>query len=184
MLPQRTGDDQALRGGELLQHPPVQVDVRERRIAERDVRADRAGEVGQHIGAHDRRSVGESGQLEVALDRRDGLRVPLHEGGARRAARERLDPERARSGEQIQHVAVGQHRREDAEEGLADPVGRRARPIAGRHDQPAALRDPGDDPHLGERVAAPERLDRDGEPGMLGQLKVGIRGENGDVPDP
>ena len=75
-----------------------------------------------------------------------GGAVGLDEGHARRAARERLEPHRARAGEEVEH-ARAVDRPDQVERGLADAVARRARAQALRRGDPGAALRAGDDPH-------------------------------------
>ena len=73
---------------------------------------------------HDPRPLaGEPGPGEVGGDDRGRALVALDEGGARGAARERLDPGRPGAREQVQEPGIAQVRLEDGEERLLDPVG-------------------------------------------------------------
>src|SRR5579885_912334 len=95
--------------------------------------------------------------LEVRRDRAAGLPVGLDEHRARGAAGERLEAERPRAGEQVEH----RHpldRPDQAEGGLADAVGGRPRPPALRRRDPVALPAPGDDPHPAQRRPRRGRL--------------------------
>ncbi len=99
------------------------------------------------VAARDARA----GQLqlrEVVGDRPAGGLVALDEGHARRAARERLEPQRARAGEEVEHAGVVD-RPDQVERGLADAVARRpGREPLGRRDPRPAV-GAGDDPHAG-----------------------------------
>src|SRR5207237_5502573 len=76
------------------------------------------------------------------------LAVALDEDGARRAARERLEPHRARAGAEVEDVGTFDPRRDDVEDGLAGPVGGRPRVEPSRRLDPMALAGTGDDPHV------------------------------------
>ena len=84
--------------------------------------------------------------VEVALDRADRVGIALDEDGARGAPRERLDPERAGAGEEIEHARVLE-RPHEVEDVLAHAVGRRPRVEAARRAQLVTLAAAGDDPH-------------------------------------
>ena len=77
----------------------------------------------QHDGAAGRQGCGGLAQLLCALP------VGLDEGGGRSTTGQRLEPQRATAGEQVQATASFDHGREPVEEGFADPV--RCRPYAG-----------------------------------------------------
>src|SRR3954451_21769170 len=117
------------------------------RVAEHEVEAAlRAPQPAHRVGAlHARLDLQ---RLQVALDRGDRLRVALHEHRARRAARQRLDPARARAGVQVEHPGAG-HVAQHREERLAHAVRRRSRARAARRGQAAPLELAGDDPHRG-----------------------------------
>ena len=76
----------------------------------------------------------------------DRAPVALDEHGPRRPARERLDGERARAGEQVEHARAVE-RAEHREQRLAHAVGGRPRGAAARRPQAPAAEAPGDDPH-------------------------------------
>src|SRR4051794_34209391 len=100
------------------------------RVGEHDaVRAVRSAEPGEHVAAVDR-GLGAQG-VEVGAHGRDRPRVAVHERRLGRAARQRLDPERARTGEQVEHARFADGVAEDREERLADAVGGRAGGAAG-----------------------------------------------------
>src|SRR5438445_3744174 len=148
VLSERAGDDQATRGGELREGGAVRLDVGERRVAEREVGFKWPIEERQRVRADHRRAAGKTRRLEVLPERDDGSRALLDECRVGRAPRERLDPERAGAGEQVEHHRVREHRLEDPEQRFADPVRRRAGAAALRYAEPAAFRLAGDDPHL------------------------------------
>jgi len=158
-------------------------EVRERRIAERDVRADRPRQERDRVGSDDRGAAGEAGRLEVLPQCRYRPWRAFDERHVRRAAGQRFDPERARACEQVEHLDTADEGLEDPEERLADAVGGRTRAAALRDHEAAAFRLARDDPHLGgahlgERISPPERLDRRREPGVLGSLQRGIARED------
>ena len=97
------------------------------------------------VAADDARA-GQPQPVEVALDRAHRVGVVLDEDGARRAARERLDPERAGAGEEIEH-ARAVDRADEVEDVLADAVGRRPRVEAARRDELVPLPAAGDHAH-------------------------------------
>jgi hypothetical protein len=66
---------------------------------------------------------------------------------ARGSARERLDPQRARAGEQVEHACVRDPRGEDGEQRLAHAVRGRPRVAAGRRLQRPPSPLPGNDTH-------------------------------------
>ena len=70
-----------------------------------------------------------------------------------RAARERLEAERARAGEQVEHARAVDAVAQDREQRLAHAVGGRARGVAGRRLQAPSAPRAGDDPHP-ERAAS------------------------------
>ena len=81
----------------------------------------------QHILARDVAAADPDG-VQVALDRGHRARVALDEDGARGAARERLDAERAGARVEVEHARAVDVP-EDREERLADAVGGRARGV-------------------------------------------------------
>ena len=76
----------------------------------------------------------------------------IDEDRLRGAARERLDAERTRAGEQIEHACVVQRHAENAEQGLAHAVARGPCLAPRWREQPAAAVRPGDDSHAGSGV--------------------------------
>ena len=60
-----------------------------------------------HVDADDGRAVGQSELAQVACEHRQGAAVALDEDRAGRAARERLDAQRAGAGVEVQHRAGG-----------------------------------------------------------------------------
>src|SRR5436309_14031622 len=113
-----------------------QRDIRERRIAEREVEwsARPRVEKADHVGGHGRRARPEASRLEVLTERPHSLRVALDERRGEGASRERLDAERAGTGEEVEHAGARERGLEDGEEGLPDPLCRRAGPTAARDD--------------------------------------------------
>src|SRR5207253_7927258 len=79
----------------------------------------------EDVAAHDPRAR-EPHAVEVLLDRPYGVWVVLDEDGAGSSARERLDPERARAGEEVEHLRVVD-RPDEVEDVLADAIGGRPR---------------------------------------------------------
>ena len=78
--------------------------------------------------------------LEVRVDRAAGVAVELStKTQLAGAARERLEPERARAGEEVEHVRAVD-RPDQVERRLADEVRRRPRRVALRRVDPAAPR--------------------------------------------
>ncbi len=75
--------------------------------------------------------------VEVRVDHAAGVAVLLDEGGARGAARQRLEPHRARAGEQVEHLGVVD-RADQVERVLAHAVGGRPRLAALRRGDPVA----------------------------------------------
>ena len=103
--------------------------------------------------------------------------VALHEHRARGSARQRLDPERARSGEQVEH-AQALDVAEDREERLADAVGGRAdvsRAAAAPRSRLSAVSGPAHAPSRRDRLAAPAEQRR----GRVAQQRVLRRVESG-----
>src|SRR5918998_840610 len=121
------------------------------RIEEDDIVLTRAArcsaEVPAHLGA-DHLGLG-SERLEVGRDGADGGRRVVHEGGMPGAARQCLDAQRARAGEQVQHVSVLDRVAQDREQRLADAVRSRPGLEAGGDLQPAAPVDARDHAHCG-----------------------------------
>ena len=72
--------------------------------------------------------------------------VALDEDAARGPARERLEPHRARAGEEVEH-ARALDRADERERGLAHTVAGRSRDDALRRGDPVPLARAGDDPH-------------------------------------
>ena len=97
--------------------------------------------------------------LEVALDRRQGLPVGLHEDDPGSPARERLEAHRARAGVEIGNARAVE-RADQAERCLADTVGGRPRRRALRSHDARALAGAGDDPHPRPRLARPTMCPR------------------------
>src|SRR5712692_9889856 len=124
-------------------------DVGERRIAEHEVVRSGRGllDEREHVGGDDLRALAESDRRDVLPKGVEGRRRSLDERDARRAARERLDAERAGAGEEVESARVGDDRPEDPEERLADPVGRRPRPSPAWRVERAALGASRDDAH-------------------------------------
>ena len=88
--------------------------------------------------------------VEVALDRPHRVGVALDEDGARRAARERLEPHRAGARVEVEHRGAVE-RADEVEDVLAHAVGRRPRVEARRRlDRVPPVR-AGDDPHAADR---------------------------------
>src|SRR5215207_5323221 len=81
-----------------------------------------------------------------------GPRVVAQQRAAR-PARERLDPQRARAREEVEH-ALAVQRAEDGEQRLADAIGRRAGVGAGWRGEPPASVRAGDDPHAAIGLAS------------------------------
>src|SRR5262249_26341961 len=119
------------------------------RVDEHEIVAPAGGglvvERGEYVLAEDA-GAGQAELLEVAVDRPAGVAVVVDEEGAGRAARERLEAERARAGEQVEHRGAVD-RADQVERGLADAVARRARVRAGRREDAGAAAAAGDDPH-------------------------------------
>ena len=110
------------------------------------------------VAAHDPRAR-QAQLVEVPLDRRAASRVVLDEDGARGAARERLEPHRARARVEVEHGRAVD-RPEDVEDVLAHAVRRRPCPSP-RGAWIGAPAGAGDDPHA--RIVASRR----GEPSGL-----------------
>src|SRR3989442_8040773 len=104
--------------------------IRERRIAKHEIELSAVprAEKADHAGADDRRTRPEAGRLEVLAKRPHRLRVALDERNGGGATRERLDAERARAREEVEHARAAELRLEDGKQRLADAVRRRARP--------------------------------------------------------
>ena len=92
-------------------------------------------------------------RLEVGPHRRHGGRRGVHERRLRGAARERLEPERARPREEVEHPRVLHAIAQDREQRLAHAVRRRARSVALRGGEAPAAPAAGDDPHFRRNVA-------------------------------
>src|SRR5438309_8638758 len=124
-------------------------DVSERWVAKHDV--ERAPwpsvEVADDVRRDDVGPTGEPGRREVATERLDRLGPALDERRACRAARQRLDAQRASAREEIEDPRPFELRLEDRKERLADAIGCRAGAAAARHHQGPALRFSGDHPH-------------------------------------
>src|SRR6185503_19510923 len=84
---------------------------------------------------------------EVLLDERDGAAVLLDERHLRRTAADRLDPDRARSGESIEDTRAVDARRQDVEQRLAELVGRRTQSVPAGGFETTAFQATGDNPH-------------------------------------
>src|SRR4051794_38280576 len=93
-------------------------------------------------------------RLEVGPHRRHGGRRGVHERRLRRAARERLEPERAGAGEQVEYARALDRAAEDREQRLAHAVRRGADRGAARGGQTPAAPAAGDDPHFFRRSVA------------------------------
>src|SRR3954470_21689440 len=89
---------------------------------------------------------GERERVQVGPDYGDRARVALDEQRAPRAARQRLDPERPRPREDVEHGSAVE-RPEHREQRLADAVGRRPGAPPRRRLQPPAPEAAGHDPH-------------------------------------
>src|SRR5439155_18573982 len=111
----------------------------ERRVTKDDVvRAGDLLEESEHVRRHDLGAVLEVRGRDVLPKRPHRLRRALDEGDARRATRERLDAERARTREEVEHTSVAEYGLQDREERFADAIRRRAgRAIARRVERPA-----------------------------------------------
>src|SRR5207248_3912636 len=84
--------------------------------------------------------------VEVALDRPHGLRVVVDEDGARCPAREGLDPERAGTGEEVEHLGIVD-RSDEVEDVLAHAVRGRPGVEPARRGELVPLAAAGDDAH-------------------------------------
>ena len=131
------------------------------------------------VAPEDAGDAAEAERRDVLAQQRARLRAVVDEQREGRAARERLEPERAGAGEEIEHaragdrIAVGVD--EDVEQGLAQPVGGRPdRPrVRLRRGERAAAQPPADDAHqrpagrarAGGRAASPAARARAGRCG-------------------
>src|SRR5437667_5831169 len=84
-------------------------------------------------------------RLELRLAGGERDTVPLDEFGGRRAARQGLEAEGARSGEQVQHARAWDGALQDAEPRLPHPIGGGAHAIRGGGLEAAAFELAGDD---------------------------------------
>ena len=95
--------------------------------------ARRAAQPAERLGPRrSARRPAEVGPREVRGDDRGRARVALDEGRVRRATRQRLDPGRAATREEVEERGAAEVRLEDREQRLLDPVAQRPRPVAGR----------------------------------------------------
>ena len=97
------------------------------------------------------RDAAESERRDVLADERARLGAVVDEQRKGRAARQRLEPERAGAGEQVEHARAGDRIAigvgEDVEQALAQPVGRRADRLAARRGERAPAQLSADDAH-------------------------------------
>jgi len=87
-----------------------------------------------------------------------GPRITLHERDVRRPARERLEPDAARAGEQIEHARIGQPGPERIHQRDPDLIGCRPRRGAPWRHQPPPLQRSGDHTHADRTARSTERL--------------------------
>ena len=97
---------------------------------------------------------------QALLDRAGRLPLALDEGHVRGAARERLEPERAAAGEQIQTSRARHEGREPVEQCLAHPIGRGADGGRSRKAQAPPAPCAADDAQHPRSTAAPVRVGR------------------------
>src|SRR5262245_12389512 len=154
-----------LRAGERLlrQAPPVgRVEKGERERRERMRRAELGRVAPEHAG-----DAGEPERGDVLAQQRARLRGVVDEQREGGTARERLEPERAGAGEEIEHARAGDgvaiSVNEDIEQRLAQAVGGRPDRPRFRRDQRAPAQAPADDAHqrlLGRAPRRPRRFSR------------------------
>ena len=153
------------------------------RVAEDEVEGrDRAGgaEVGR-VAAQDAGDAVQAERLHVLADEAAALDACLDEHRRRRAARDRLDAERAGAGEEVEHaralarqvVAVD----EDVEERLAQPVARRTDVVRARCGERPAPKSSADDAHADFVSAA--RLPCDARASSAAGFGSGSRSRSG-----
>ena len=116
------------------------------------VTAPLCGEEAKDVVAHHTRA-GQPELFEVALDRAAGGAVGLDEDRALGAARERLQPHRARAGEEVEHRGAVD-RPDEVEGGLANAVTGRPGVHSFRGVDGVALAATGDDSHANSHASS------------------------------
>ena len=110
----------------------------------------RLAELGR-VAPENARDAAEAQRRDVLAQQRARLGAVVDEQRKRRAARQRLDPERAGAGEQVEHaragdrIAIGVH--EDVEQRLAQAVGGRTDRVRFRRGERAPAQPSADDAH-------------------------------------